>query len=116
MTFGRHLRTLRRAKKLTLRQLAEQAGVGFTYVSKLENDRMPPPSVATIERMGAILGDTAGLLHHAERIPSDVAQILRVAPHIGELVRVTSRLSCAEFERVIRYAVGVERKGQKANG
>jgi transcriptional regulator with XRE-family HTH domain len=36
MTFGERVRELRKAKNLTLRGLAGQVGVDFTYLSKIE--------------------------------------------------------------------------------
>jgi transcriptional regulator with XRE-family HTH domain len=38
--FGAKLRELRQKKGMTLRSLAEAAGVDFTYLSKIENDRL----------------------------------------------------------------------------
>ncbi len=40
MTFGERVRELRLAKSLTLRDLAPKVGVGFTYISKIENGRL----------------------------------------------------------------------------
>lgn len=41
-SFGSYLRSLRQARGLTQRQLAEQVGVDHTYVSKIENDQTDP--------------------------------------------------------------------------
>lgn len=43
--FGKKLRSLRKAKNLTQRQLATKAGVSHNYVSNLEKDKHPNPSV-----------------------------------------------------------------------
>ena len=40
MTFGEKVRKLRQAKQLTLRDLATKVGVGFTYLSKIENHKL----------------------------------------------------------------------------
>ena len=40
MRVGKRVRQLRQEKKLTLRGLAERVGVGFTYLSKVENERL----------------------------------------------------------------------------
>ena len=40
MTFGETVRQLRHAKQLTLRALADRVGVGFTYISKIENHKL----------------------------------------------------------------------------
>ena len=41
MTFGERLRQIRKERGLTLRKLADEAGVDFTYLSKIENSRVP---------------------------------------------------------------------------
>ena len=40
MTFGGRIRELRQAKELTLRALAKIVKVTFTYVSKIENQKL----------------------------------------------------------------------------
>lgn len=46
-TFGTALRQFRQAAGLSQRELATQVGLDFTYISKLENDRLPPPAADT---------------------------------------------------------------------
>ena len=43
-TFGQALKEIRRGKDVTQRELATAVGVDFSYISKIENDRMPPAS------------------------------------------------------------------------
>ena len=40
MRFGPRIRELRKAKNLSLRALAEAVGVSFTYISKIENEKL----------------------------------------------------------------------------
>jgi transcriptional regulator with XRE-family HTH domain len=78
VTFGRRLRELRRLKGMSQRELAERVGVDFTYLSKIENDRMLPPGVETIATLARILAaDVDELSVLAGKIPPDVADILR---------------------------------------
>jgi len=56
MTFGQRVRELRRAKGLTQRELAREAGISFTYVSKLETGSMPPPRHKIIMALASVLG------------------------------------------------------------
>jgi transcriptional regulator with XRE-family HTH domain len=78
VTFGRRLRELRRASGLSQRDLAGQAGVDFTYLSKLENDRMHPPSAETIAVLARVLqADVDELSVLAGKVPTDVVDILR---------------------------------------
>lgn len=54
-TFGQTLRDIRREKNISQRELATKAGVDFTYISKVENDRLAPPSADTIIKFSEIL-------------------------------------------------------------
>ena len=76
MTFGEHLRGLRKAKGLTLRQMAVQVGVGFTYLSRVETGRMTYgdyPSESLIHKLAEALdADETELLLLAEKIPEKI--------------------------------------------
>ncbi len=78
MNFGSHLRMLRKEKQLTLRGLASQVGVGFTYLSRVETGTMTYgdyPSEALIHRLADTLGaDEDEMLLLAEKIPQQVRQ------------------------------------------
>lgn len=56
LTFGQRVRQLRRANSLTIRQVADAIRRDFTYVSKIENDRVLPPSAEVIVSMATLLG------------------------------------------------------------
>jgi transcriptional regulator with XRE-family HTH domain len=75
--FGAKLRELRQEKGLTLRSLAEAAGVDFTYLSKIENDRVEHlPSVDTIRDLAqALEGDAMELLQLANKLPPELAKL-----------------------------------------
>ena len=76
MTFGKRVRQLRHAKEWSLRDLAGKVGVGFTYLSRVENERLnfgDYPSDALIHRLAATLeADEDELLILAKRIPEPV--------------------------------------------
>ena len=76
MTFGQRVRYLRHAKKWSLRDLASQVGVGFTYLSRVENERLnfgDYPSDALIHRLAdALDADEDELLVLAKRVPKTV--------------------------------------------
>ncbi len=77
MTFARRLRDLRRQKNVSQRTLAEQVGIDVTYLSKLENDRMAPPSIETIAALATALdADVDELSVLAGKIPPDIAEVL----------------------------------------
>src|SRR3979411_2656141 len=76
MTFGDRVRELRQEKGWTLRDLAGKVGVGFTYLSRVENERLSYgdyPSDALIHRLAdALDADEEELLLLAKRIPEPV--------------------------------------------
>lgn len=75
MQFGQRLRELRKAKGLSQKYLAERAEIDFTYLSKVENGHMSPPSEKTILSLAKALdADSDELLALANKIPSDLAK------------------------------------------
>jgi transcriptional regulator with XRE-family HTH domain len=76
MTFGEKVRQLRKAKNLTLRELARKVKVNFTYLSKIENQRLSfgeYPSEDLIRKLAKVLdGNEDELLLRAEKIPADI--------------------------------------------
>jgi transcriptional regulator with XRE-family HTH domain len=76
MTFGQRIRELRKAKNLTLRDVAGKVKVNFTYLSKIENHRLDfgdYPSEGLICKLAKALGaDREQLLLLAEKIPEDI--------------------------------------------
>jgi transcriptional regulator with XRE-family HTH domain len=76
MTFGDRVRELRQEKGWTLRDLAAKVGVGFTYLSRVENERLnygDYPSDALIHRLAEALGcEVEELLILAKRVPEPV--------------------------------------------
>ena len=88
--FGPRIRARRKERMLDQRTLAErvearllaQGGRGFdvTYLSKIENDRVGPPSLPAIIALAAELGTAADeLIALAGKVPPDVGETLRVS-------------------------------------
>ncbi len=76
--FGKRLLELRKKKRLSLRELALRSEVDFTYISKLENGQLHPPSEAVIMRLTKALGDDKDeLIRLSGRVPADIAGILK---------------------------------------
>lgn len=89
-TFGQRLRDLRKAAGLTQRELAEKVagrlkgGFDFTYLSKIENDRTPPPSAAAIIQLAEVIrlagvqeANTDELIALAGKVPPDLGETLK---------------------------------------
>ena len=82
--YGRSLgflvRGLRQQQEMTLRDLASAVGADFTYISKIENDRLDkPPSEALLSRIAMVLRcQPEVLIVRSGRIPKDVLEFLKV--------------------------------------
>lgn len=73
VTVGQRIRELRKSRNLTQRQLADRVGINFTYLSRVENDRLDDeqtPREETLQRIASALeSDPNELLLLARRIP-----------------------------------------------
>ena len=49
------LKTLRRRKKLTQKQLAEKAGLSQSYINELERGKKKNPSVVVLDKLANVL-------------------------------------------------------------
>lgn len=76
MTFGEKIRQLRKARNLTQQEVADKVGINFTYLSKIENDKIEAtdfPSEDTIKKLAkALKGDAEELLLMAKKIPDQI--------------------------------------------
>jgi transcriptional regulator with XRE-family HTH domain len=76
MTFGERLRELRKAKNLSQRALGDKVGINFTYLSKVESEKLDfaqYPSEDLIRKLAKALGaDEDELLLLAKKIPTDI--------------------------------------------
>ena len=76
MRFGERVRQLRQAQKLTLRALAARIGVGFTYLSKVENEKLDfadyPSDDLIVKLAKALDADADELLIMAKKIPAQI--------------------------------------------
>jgi HTH-type transcriptional regulator, competence development regulator len=104
MTFGERVRELRKGKGLTLRALAAQVGVGFTYLSRVETGRKTYgdyPSEALIGKLAVALeADEEELLLLAEKIPEPIRRRFFERP---ETFRLIARLDDRRLDRLLGY-------------
>lgn len=86
MNFGQKIRRLRKAKNLSLRGLAEAVGVSFTYISKIENERLDFaqfPSEPLIRALAdALDADVDELLLLAQKIPEPIKKRVIERPDV----------------------------------
>ena len=101
-TFGKRIRELRQAKGWTLRELAPKVGVGFTYLSKVENSRLDfgdYPSEALIHRLAEALdADEEELLLLADKVPNVIRRRIREKP---EAFRRLARLDDSSLDLIV---------------
>ncbi|WP_296710637.1 helix-turn-helix transcriptional regulator [Rhodoblastus sp.] len=64
-SFGQKIRDLRKAKGLTLDQLATLTGSSKSYIWELENKNPPRPSAEKIVKIAEVLGTTSDYLMDA---------------------------------------------------
>lgn len=97
--FGQLLRSIRREKGLSQRALAERIGVDFSYISKIENDRLPPPSADTVLAMAKALGvEPARLLALTRKLPSGIEEHVASSPAAQEFLLAAEQLHLSDGE------------------
>jgi transcriptional regulator with XRE-family HTH domain len=82
-TFGQLIRELRINHKeyTSLREFARKVGLSPAYLSRIENQKEPPPSESIIERMAEALGiDKYELFSHAGKIPTEFLETFKKNP------------------------------------
>jgi len=104
MVFGDRIRELRKAKNLTLRDVAAEADINFTYLSKIENGKLDFsdfPSEKLICRLADILdGDADELLLLAQKIPDEIKQRVLQRP---DAFRKIAKLDDETLDRILGH-------------
>jgi transcriptional regulator with XRE-family HTH domain len=98
-SFGTALRKRRLEAGLTQRDLAERTELDCTYISKIENDRLPPPAADTVVLLSRILDiPPEDLLALAGKIPSEIQQMVRSSSAAQVFLREAQQRGMAEAE------------------
>ena len=87
MTFGEKIRELRKAKNLSQRDLAAKVKVNFTYISKIENEKLdfgdyPSEELILQAGQGSWEADADELLILAKKIPESVKKRVIQRPDV----------------------------------
>jgi transcriptional regulator with XRE-family HTH domain len=102
-TFGQRIRELRKAKGLGQRAVAAAVGINFTYLSKIENDKVDFaafPSEETIRKLAKVLeADVDELLLMAEKIPDHIRRRVLEKP---EAFRMIASLDDKSLDRLVK--------------
>ena len=102
-SFGTKLRDYRRVAKISQRELAERTGLDFSYISKLENDRIPPPAADTIVAICQVLEIPAEeLLALTGKLPSKVQQNISTSKAAQTFLREAEEMGLTDndWERI----------------
>ncbi|MBL8818726.1 MAG: helix-turn-helix transcriptional regulator [Planctomyces sp.] len=102
MKFGEKIREFRKSRNLTQKELGDLVGVGFAYVSKVENERLDfgdYPSEELIRKLAAALSaDEDELMLLAKKIPEHIRQRVFERP---DAFRKFADLGDADLDRVL---------------
>jgi transcriptional regulator with XRE-family HTH domain len=113
LTFGQKIRELRKAKSLGQRAVAAEVGINFTYLSKIENDKVDFaafPSEDTIRKLAKVLeADVDQLLLMAEKIPDGIRKRVLERP---EAFRLLADLDDNSLDRLIQTIEVPTRRGR----
>ncbi len=103
-TFGQTLKAIRREKGISQRDLADQVGIDFSYISKVENDRMAPPAAETIQKICDVLGvSTEVLLSKSGKITGEMSGAIASSPSAIKFMNEVAnmRLTDHEWDRLM---------------
>jgi HTH-type transcriptional regulator, competence development regulator len=120
MDFGSRIRKSRVDKGISLREFAKQVGIDFTYLSKIENGKVDPPSEKWIRIIARELGEKEEeLLELAGNFsPDKMRKAIEEQPELGRLLRKisTRRLTQDQVRGMLRIVSEKEDLGaQKKN-
>jgi HTH-type transcriptional regulator, competence development regulator len=112
--FGAALRIYRRSAGLTQRELAQKSRLDFSYISKIENGRLPPPAADTVVSMCHILKiPPERLLALTGKIPSDVQESISGSSAAQEFLREAQVLGLTDEDWVrLRQSLRIK-KGRR---
>ena len=114
MTFGARLRELRKAKNLSQRALADLVGINFTYLSKVESEKLDfaqYPSGDLIRKLASALeADVDELLLLAKKIPAEIRERVIERP---DAFRKIASLDDRALDEILQEIKRKEKKGDK---
>jgi transcriptional regulator with XRE-family HTH domain len=106
MRFAEKLRALRVARRLSQRTLAASVGVDFTYLSKIENEKLDfaqyPSEDLIVKLAEALEADVNELLLLAEKIPPIIKQRIMERPDDFLLIARLDEKAFGQFVQSIK--------------
>ena len=114
ITLGSRIRVLRLEAKLSQRDLADRVakrlkeddrgGFDFTYLSKIENDRLVPSAAVILALATELKGNSDELLALAGKAPADVGDMLKQSEGARMFFRsaMSTRLSEDDWKKLLQ--------------
>jgi transcriptional regulator with XRE-family HTH domain len=112
-TFGQKIRDYRiENTHLSLRKLAETVDISPTYLSRIENDKEPPPSEDIIIRIAQTLGvDEDELLSYADKISPDLYKTILEKPNLfPNFISTVRNFDQTRLEDIIKLVQFIQSK------
>ncbi len=97
--FGNTLREYRRATGVSQRELAQKAGLDYSYISKIENGRLPAPAADTIILICQILNiPSEEMLALTGKLPSQIQEKVGTSRAAQTFLREAQRMNLSDEE------------------
>jgi transcriptional regulator with XRE-family HTH domain len=113
-TLGNQIRALRLRAKRSQRELADRvakrlkeddrSGFDFTYLSKIENDRLVPSAAVILALAAELNGNSDELLALAGKAPTDLGEMLKKSEAARTFFRsaFSTRLSEEDWKKLLK--------------
>lgn len=114
ITLGSRIRALRLEARLSQRDLADRVakrlkeddrgGFDFTYLSKIENDRLVPSAAVILALAAELMGDSDEMLALAGKAPADVGDMLKKSEGARMFFRsaLSTRLTEEDWKKLLQ--------------
>jgi transcriptional regulator with XRE-family HTH domain len=116
-TFGERLKELRKERNLSQKALAKQVAINFTYLSKIENERLDFaqfPSEELICKLAlALAADEDELLILARKVPPKIKERVLARP---DAFRIFADLDDSTLNSLIVQVGGKQSSKQRSGG
>lgn len=110
-SFGQYLKKIRVSHNISQRELANNIGVDYTYLSKIENGKLEPPAEDTIKKIADFLGENAdNLILLANKIPSDYKEVLKSDPKIPFMLRQIGSFTNIQKYKLFKAIEDIEKE------
>jgi len=119
-SFGHVVRELRIRNKdySSLREFAKKVGLSPAYLSRIENEKEPPPSEAVVERLAEALGtDKYELFGYAGKVPTEFLETFKKNPKgVASFMRRVQEIgleSDSDWKEIESTILKMKRKSEK---